>query len=438
MPNAVAVWTEPTGAVVPKSATTALEIAQVAKALTTRDQRQIVTAFKSEAFEMMAGFVLNKALSQLKRKLASLGMEFVGEMLGRQDLDANSIPTVSISDYEAIHLARELGLVNSTDAKRLTQHLELLAHFDSLDTNEAEFEEMSREEALSFLRTCVNSVLGREGDFAPVEFVRFRSELENRTFKAQDVEVGTLKAAPYFFKKTTLSILLSAVKTRSGAQFEHTLGNIVVLVPTLWPYLRDNEKWSFGQAYAEVVAAGNSPAVIALKKALTEVRGFDYVPESLRSETFSAAASHVVRMHTGVNNYYNEPTAIAALSKLGTTIPWPAFPICMSAILAVSLGNSYGYSWDAQADADALLDRLSNTQWEYYLNSCLPSDELILEKLAWYQKPRNRWTALTEKYRFTEKSIKPKDVRSLLTASAANNAATVESLSEKMLAAARK
>ena len=59
MPNAVAVWTEPTGAVVPKSATTALEIAQVAKALTTRDQRQIVTAFKSEAFEMMAGFVLH-------------------------------------------------------------------------------------------------------------------------------------------------------------------------------------------------------------------------------------------------------------------------------------------------------------------------------------------------------------------------------------------
>ena len=415
--NAIVVWKEPQGAIVPKAADNAVTIAGVAKNLSTRDQKQIVAAFESESFEMMAGFVLNKALSQLKRALASMGMTFVGEMLGRADINEDSVPTVSISDYEAITLARELGVINSTDAKRLTQHLELLAHFDSLNTDDAESEEMAREEALSFLRTCVNAVLGREGNVAPAEFVTFRSELENRTFKETDSELITLQVAPYFFKKTTLSILLAGAKTKTGAQFEHTLGNIVVIFPVLWKGLRDSEKYSVGQAYAEAVSAGASAVVLALKKALSAVQGFDFVPESLRSQSFAAAASNIISVHTAMNNFYNEPAAIQALSRLGSTIPWPAFPICMSAILAVKLGNRYGVSHAAIPTADELLKRLTKNQWEYYLNECLPGDELVLQKLSWYEKPRGSWIALVEQFQLPVKVDKSPQVTKLLAAS---------------------
>ncbi|MFZ6873173.1 hypothetical protein ACO0LF_14045 [Undibacterium sp. Di27W] len=433
MNNSVVVWKEPTGTIVPKSADNAPAIANVAKNLSSRDQKQIITAFQSEAFEMMAGFVLNKALSQLKRALASLGMAFVGEMLGRADLNEDSVPTVSISDYEAITLARELGLINQTDATRLTQHLELLAHFDSLNIEDAETQEMTREEALSFLRTCVNAVLGREGDIAPAEFVSFRAELQGRTFKENDPEVITLQVAPYFFKKTTLSILLAGIKTKSGAQFEHTLGNIVVLVPALWKTLRDAEKWSIGQSYAEAVNAAISPAVLALKKALTGVRGFDYVPESLRSQTFAAAAANVISVHTAMNNFYNEPAAISALAKLGTTIPWPAFPISMSAVLAVQLGNKYGTSHAALSEAASLLDRLTNNQWEYYLNECLLGDELILQKLCWYEGPQNRWFSLVETYQLATKTIKQKTIDILIKASITKNNATLTTAARQLL-----
>lgn len=415
--NSIVVWQEPKGAIVPKSANDAGSIAVVAKNLSLRDQKQIISAFQAESFEMMAGFVLNKALSQLKRALASMGMTFVGEMLGRADINEDSVPTVSISDYEAITLARELGVINSTDAKRLTQHLELLAHFDSLNTDDAETEEMAREEALSFLRTCVNAVLGREGNVAPAEFVAFRSELESRTFKESDQELITLQVAPYFFKKTTLSILVAAAKTKTGAQFEHTLGNIVVIVPALWSGLRDSEKYSLGQAYAEAVSAGSSATVLALKKALSAVQGFDFVPESLRSQSFAAAASNVIAVHTAMNNFYNEPAAIQALSRLGTTIPWPAFPICMSAILAVKLGNSYGVSNAATPIADQLLTRLTKNQWDYYFNECLLGDELVLQKLTWYEKPRGRWLALVTQFDLPQKADKSPQVTKLLVAS---------------------
>lgn len=433
MTNSVVVWKEPSGTIVPKGAANAQEIAGVARTLSTRDQKQIVAAFQSDSFEMMAGFVLNKALSQLKRALASLGMTFVGEMLGRADISEESVPTVSISDYEAITLARELGLINTTDAMRLTQHLELLAHFDSLSPQGNDSDEMTREEAVSFLRTCVNAVLGREGEIAPIEFMKFRSELESRTFKDSDPEIGSLRAAPYFFKKTTLSILLAAAKTKTGAQYEHSLGNIVSILPFLWPTLRDAEKWAIGQAYAEAVNSGASPTVTAFRKSLSAVQGFDFVPESLRSQIFSAAAASVIAVHTAMNNFYNEPSAISALSKLGTTIPWPAFPICMSAILAVRLGNKYGVSNAAQGDANKLLARLTKNQWEYYLNECIPGDELILQKLAWSTAPLTRWFELCTDFDLASKKTSANIVEKLVQASLQKNEVQVMAFAKALL-----
>lgn len=432
MANALTVWTEPTGAIVPRSESAPPAIVSAARALTTRDQRQIVVAFEAESYEMVAGFVLNKALSQLKKQLSSLGMEFVGEMLGRQDLSEDSIPTVSISNFEAIRLAQELGVINKTDSKRLTQHAELLAHFDNLDGQEAENEEMTREEAIGFLRTCVNSVLGHTDNFAPTEFVSFRTALEGRTFKSTDTDIQALIAAPYFFKRTTLSILLAGIKSRSGAQYEHTLGNVVVIVPVIWPQLRDAEKWSVGQSYAEAVNSGESSAVSALKKALMAVQGFDFVPETLRSQTFSAAASAIINVHTSPNNFYNEPAAVNALVKLGSTIPWPAFPICMSAVVAVALGNKYGYTWDAQSEIDSLLNRLTSNQWQYYLNECLPNDQLILSKIAWHEKPLERWVDLVTNYELDKFSIKEKSSEALIIATRDNKLRKAASTAETM------
>lgn len=431
MNTALTVWKEPAAALVSKSEMSPPAIVAPATALSTRDRKQIITAFEVESYEMVAGFVLNKSLAQLKQQLSSLGMEFVGEMLGRQDLDEDSIATVEISNFEAINLAKELGMVSSLDAKRLSQHAELLAHIDSMNSDEAEISEMTREEAVSFLRTCVNSVLGRAENYAPTSFLKFREALESKTFKKDDSDVTGLLSSPYFFLKTTLSILLSGIKARGGAQYEHLLGNCIVIIPAVWNQLRDPEKWGVGQAYAEAVNGGESATVIALRKALTAVHGFDFVPETLRSQTFSAAASQVINVHGEANNFYSEPPAIAALAKLGSTIPWPAFPICMSAILAVRLGNTYGHAWSAQPDATKLLKRLTDNQWAYYLNECLPNDQLVLSKIAWSGKPRERWMELVQEFELKEKAVKNDDSKRLIAAGEVEN--KVSSRASKML-----
>lgn len=124
-------------------------------------------------------------------------------------------------------------------------------------------------------------------------------------------------------------MLLSLLKSSRGAQLEHAVGNTNIVLPRIWSHLRQPERWQVGQAYAEVHTAGKKEASAGLKNALATVKGFDYVPETLRSDTFARAAHKVIEAHNSVNNYYKETAPIEELAALGTTIPRPAFPVCM-------------------------------------------------------------------------------------------------------------
>jgi hypothetical protein len=406
------VWNPTQPLQIPTSASPS-QIAQCARQLTERDVRSVVQAFETGSYEMVSTFVWTKAVVALKKQIATLGMEFVGEMLGRPDLHADSDPLTSIGEHEAVSLAEDLGMVTPTDAMRMKHALELVSHF--ADTDKAAIQEMMPEEAVMVLRTCVASVLGNPKIAPPVEFASLRRALENKTFDPDDVEVKNMIASPYFFLRTTLSVLLSLLKTGKGAQLEHAIGNANVFIPRMWPALRQPERWQTGQAYAELAAEGRRSASTGLKKVLLTVKGFDFVPETLRSDTYSAAAHQVLTAHFGYNNFYNEPEPMRVLADLGTTIPLPAFPVCMTATLCVRLGNRWGYSGAAQAAASQVLDGLRKEQWEYYLNHCLRSDKNILDKLASDDRPLKRWVELVGEFDLNAKEVPDKHVARLLT-----------------------
>jgi hypothetical protein len=400
---------------IPKNVNTPSEIVEYGVAtLSKRDVHAIVSGFKAGSYEMVSTFVWAKAAATLKKQVAALGMEFVGEMLRRPDLNDEANPTTSISDYEAISLAEDLGMVTATQGLRLKQSMQLVYHFTNLDQPASEDEQLHQEEAISILRTCITSILGKDKFEAAIKFAEFRNVLVERTLKAEDGDVSALMASPYFFLRTTLSTLIAKVKGAQGAQLEHAVGNAGVLIPLLWDRIKAQERWQIGQAYAEASAAGNRLAVAGLKKALISVHGFDFVPETLRSGTFAEAAAKVLSVHFADNNFYNEAGPMKVLASLGTTIPMPAFAKCMEATLAVWLGNYYGNAWTSESYAKTVLTGLRSTQWEYYLNECLPTDKTILDKLSYDDKPIKRWLSLAEF--MPAATVKNKQVNDLLKA----------------------
>jgi hypothetical protein len=322
-------------------------------------------------------------------------------------------------------------MFSGTAARRLRHALELIAHLSD-PPEEAEATEMMPEDAMLVARASVQSILGHDRMDGAVEFAKFRKQLEERTFNEDDSEVEQLLEAPYFFQRTTLRVLVAQVKTSESAPLEHTMGNLELIVPLLWKALAKPERWLVGRAYAEVHAAGKRSASASIRRALMQVHGFDYVPEDLRSRTFISAAKRVKDAHFAANNFYNEPEPMKFLASLGSTVPPPAFAEVMSATLCVLLGNPYGVSWAAATHAKELLGTLAPERWRYYLEECLPGDDVVLPKIA-HSVTVKRWFDLVAAHNLDSlELLKRNDVRKLIEHSEKRETPIVTMLADRL------
>jgi hypothetical protein len=384
------VWQSNELAILPKKITTP-ELVSHGVLLSSKDQKQIITAFENGSYEMVATYIWTKTINSLKNQLSKMGLSFISEMLDRPDINEHTNLQQAISDYEAIRLAEELGVINGTGAFRLRQAMDTVVHFNQPDFDNDNFDnELTEEETKTIIRSCVQGVLRYNKIAAPIDFKNFRQELEETTLNEENSFILKLIHSPYFFHRTTIRILLSLVKSSSGAQLENSLANSNLIIPKIWNGLQHPEKYQIGRSYSELFADGQTKAASGLKQVLLKVKGFDFVPEDLRSTSFIKIANGILRAHDGMNNFYNEPAPINTLAKMGSVIPSPAFPICMTAILSVKLGNAWGISNAAQDSANVLLKNVTHDRWVYFFNECLPTNDRLLYKLV-QSSPSTRW-----------------------------------------------
>lgn len=431
----VTLWRASTAIVVPDNISDVPTIVGAARQLRPKEQQQIVANMQAEHYEMAASYLWHKTMALLKRRIATLGNEFIAELLQRPDIDEHSDLQTSVSDTEAVTLARELGMITATQALRLIHSQEVIAHFASVDSEDRmdDDEGLTREEAVACLRVCVQGVLGQEHVSVAEDFATFRRKLENETFTEASPEIVRLRQSPYFFIRTAISILLSVLKAGKGAQIEHVSRNALLIIPLFWGELKQPEKWQIGQAYASEFSEGRKDSVKALHSVLLSVHGFDFVPENLRSNTFTKVATSVISAHQAINNFYNEPAPMRELVSLGTSIPGPALAACLTAALCVKLGNPYGVSNAAQYPADQLLSEISNERWRYYIEGRLPQEPIILRKLARGGAPLTRWMSLVRKLALQPSEFSDKEVKALVTATNSNNEERVKMLADKIM-----
>jgi hypothetical protein len=416
-PTSVDLWVAPGLPAVPDTLSDPSEIATRALQLRDREKHQIATNFSAGNYELVATFVWMRTMSLLKKQLAALGMEFISELLQRPDIDEYSDVSSAVSDTEAISLARDLGILTPLQTMRLLHSQAVVAHFASVENDPAadQNEVMTREEAVSCLRVCVQGVLGHQRVVVAEDFKRFRAKLESETLGDEAPEIMKLDSCPYFFVKTAIGVLLALFKTSKSAQLEHSARNALVIIPRIWDRLKAPERWQIGQAYAVEFSEGRKDSVKGLHAVLLAVGGFDYVPENLRSATFAKVASEVIAAHQGMNNFYNEPAPMRELAGLGSSIPGPALAICMTAVLCVKLGNYYGIAYEAQFAADQVISGLSKERWLYYFNECLDQDRLILSKLQ-EGRPSANWISLVRPLELDSAAVKNRNTKALLRA----------------------
>lgn len=396
-----------------KNKNTPSALANLAVQITEKDKKQIIAGFKSQSYEMTCTYLWDKTIHSLKRQIEKLGVQFVAEMLNRDDISEDSKIESILTDFEAIRLSEDLGMITSTGALRLRQAQEMVSHFNRLDGIEGESEEMSKLEAFNILQSCVQNVLAKDRIEVALNFQKFRDDLVTMVFQEDDERVHLLINSPYFHQRTAIRVLMAIAKASIGAKLENSLANINTLLPLLWDKIQEPERWQIGKTYADVIADGKKTACSGLKTALLKVKGFDYVPEDLRSKSFMKAANDVLTVHDSFNNFYNEPGPMSILAGMGTSIPAPAFFITMQATLSVVLGNGYGRASGAQESATRILKTLNKDRWKYFLDSCLPFDDRLVGKLMKSNCLRI-WKVVIEDFDLDKLVLKRSDVSKLV------------------------
>ena len=181
-------WRAPERRVIPVDAVEPKDFVPYAIALRPAEQHRVVDALAKGFYDLAAEFVWTRSLARLKSTLGSLGMGFVGEMLGRSDITAFSTPESALTDYDAIRLAEQLGVLSEMGALRLRHGFELLSFIakgsadDSIDPNES----------LSIVRACVQYVLAEKDLGAAMDFVRLRDRLMRETILPTDPPISTV------------------------------------------------------------------------------------------------------------------------------------------------------------------------------------------------------------------------------------------------------
>src|SRR5438067_1997750 len=96
----VSLWTPPSPPAVPDTLSDPGTIASHALQLRDRERNQIATNFQAGNYELAATFVWMRTMALLKKQLAALGIEFIGELLQRPDMDEFSDIRTAVSDAE--------------------------------------------------------------------------------------------------------------------------------------------------------------------------------------------------------------------------------------------------------------------------------------------------------------------------------------------------
>lgn len=385
----VSLWEPNAGITISKSAETS-DVLSMCVQVKSSIVNAVYNNYLNEDYEVAVEPLWNRTIAILRKRVLALGIEFVGEMVGIDNLEyIQALPA-----FEVINLAMELGFINNTGKMRLMHAYETVTHYCEENISD----EMTKSEAENIIRGCVQYVVGFDERDVVLEYNDFRTSLKLESLNSDSTKMEMLKNSPYFYKRTTVRTFVNLIATTEGAEFENVTANFKVALPIVWSDLSADDKYFVGITYSKYVNKGDKKYVVPIKEALSKVSGFDYVPENLRSLSFIEVAKKIKKIHYELNNFYNEPSVVRELEKMGKQIPKPAIKECIGAIIMVLLGNSYGRSFEAVEPAKKVLQKLSESDWKLYIEHCLPYDESVLCKIYAGGDRRKHWCDIVKEF----------------------------------------
>ena len=184
-------------------------------------QAKVLKYYSDGDFATATEHVWPRAISILRKRILSLGEEFVADMVETTDLEyVRELPA-----YKVIELAGELGFVDKRGKRQLLNANDYYNYFQNTEADE--YEEMPKDEANIIIKNGIKYILYSNEDSFGLQFNDFREKL--KTGRLSDLfedDAVMFESCPYFYLKTTVRSLLNLFSETEGIEFDNVSINM--------------------------------------------------------------------------------------------------------------------------------------------------------------------------------------------------------------------
>ncbi|MBO1225457.1 MAG: hypothetical protein JYX80_13625 [Candidatus Scalindua sediminis] len=301
---------------------------------------RMCVAVASGLFDSAINYIWNLSVIELREKVKRFGLNVVSQIRGKQ-FDESTL--LDFKDAELLNLCLELNLITEDGFFFLDQCRDIRNNFSAAHPAVGSIDD---NEFISFVNRCAKYALGYEYNLVGVDIQEFIQAINGPKFvKSQINEWVDRLSRTHEAQREMLFGTLHGIFSDPGSSEEARLNSLFIsskFVDQFTP----KTKSDLIDRHSEYLAKGNVKRHKASQLYFEKLGMIGLLGESERHSLISVACKHLLSVHQGVDNFYNEPPFAERLLQLSSqgSMPDTAKYEFVTTVVTCAVGNPYGTS----------------------------------------------------------------------------------------------
>lgn len=316
---------------------------------------RMCVAVRAGLFDGAINYAWNVTILHLRQRMRDFGLPVVSQILQR-GFEENDL--MNLQDSSLIELCLKLNLITEDgffflDQCRETRNNFSAAHPAMGKINDREF--------ITFLNRCVRYALSDLSSLVGVDFGDFIAAINGSRFTEDQCEawVSRLDATHDPQRQLLFGALHGIYCDPSSAEFARL--NSIDLCAAYTEKFTTAIKSDLIDRHSDYLAKGKAKRHQVSQQFFEDLGILSLLNKSERHSVISASVRQLLRVHQGMNNFYNEPPFAERLMRLSETEPIPETvqERFVHTVVGCFIGNGYGVSHAAVPYYQSMIESFS-------------------------------------------------------------------------------
>lgn len=323
---------------------------------------KFIAAVSSGLFDAALNYLWDETIFELRKRVAKYDLEYFYDLAvtnpEKRRRISNEDDLVKLDDNELIKGALEIELISDLGFRHLDYIRYMRNWASAAHPNQ---NQLTGLQLISWFETCIKEVITLPETNASTQIKALLSNIKNHPIDSNAAN----QISAFFLDLTNdqcnnLASGFFGIYTNEQS-LQISRDNVKLLAPSLWPYVSEATKKSFGTRYGQFTANNDANKARLSREFLDVVGGASYIPDEIRGAEITTAMQELLNAHRSYNNFHIEPSFAKRLESLvgeRGLIPAQILENYVEGLVDVFLTNRHGVSSGAEPYYIKLLNNL--------------------------------------------------------------------------------